>query len=152
MGFILGHPHITGESEVVSFGCGVHSVLELIHPCCHLGMGELPSEDCPSIISMELERVVGLQALLGFVQWLCRQLQGLPARLIHMPQLTALFPLGLLMDHIHSILLGRKLRNVYLMPNWIISRQSWMMRFFACGSGAAKWLTAFRISLNLTDG
>ena len=67
MGFILGNPHIASESKVVPFSCGVCGVLELIHPCCHLGTGELSFKDCPSIISAELEHVIGLWAFLSFV-------------------------------------------------------------------------------------
>ena len=55
------------ELETVPFSNGADSVLELIHPCNHLRAGQLSIEDwCPPIVSVELEHVLGLQAVLGF--------------------------------------------------------------------------------------
>ena len=67
MGFILGNPHCAGELKTAFFSCGVNSasVLEFIHPDNHLWAGESPVEDCPFIISTELEHALGLQAILG---------------------------------------------------------------------------------------
>ena len=51
---LLGGPRGAGEPETVSFGNCIDSVLEFIHPCHHLQMGELLTEHCPSIISWNL--------------------------------------------------------------------------------------------------